>query len=92
MANDVSTTTIRKNGYVLTPGCYVGAQAQEGFSPRNLKYMRRFAQAFPDEPIVQEVLAQITWHHNITILDKAKDIVARKFYVKAAIQHGRSQE
>ena len=28
----------------------------EGFSPRNLKYMRAFAQAWPDEPIVQEAL------------------------------------
>jgi hypothetical protein len=36
----------------------------KGFSPRNLKYMRRFAQAYPDEPIVQEVLAQITWCHH----------------------------
>lgn len=35
----------------------------KGFSPRNLKYMRRFAEAYPDEPIVQEVLAQITWYH-----------------------------
>ena len=47
----------------------------KGFSPRNLKYMRRFAEAYPDEPIVQEVLAQITWYHNITILDKVTDTV-----------------
>src|SRR5262245_31421390 len=26
----------------------------EGFSPRNLKYMRSFAEAWPEEPIVQE--------------------------------------
>lgn len=63
----------------------------KGFSPRNLKYMRRFAQAYPDESIVQEVLAQITWYHNITILDKVKDTVARNFYVRAAIQHGWSR-
>lgn len=31
----------------------------KGFSPRNLKYMRSFAEAYPDGPIVQEVLAQI---------------------------------
>jgi predicted nuclease of restriction endonuclease-like (RecB) superfamily len=42
----------------------------KGFSPRNLKYMRRYAETYPDEPIVQEVLAQITWYHNITILEK----------------------
>jgi len=31
-----------------------------GFSPRNLKYMRTFADAWPNRLIVQEVLAQIT--------------------------------
>lgn len=35
----------------------------KGFSPRNLKYMRAFAQAWPDEAIVQEALAQLPWYH-----------------------------
>ena len=30
-----------------------------GFSPRNLKYMRAFAAAWPDELFVQQVAAQI---------------------------------
>ncbi|MBR1556299.1 MAG: hypothetical protein IJ647_00850 [Prevotella sp.] len=29
-----------------------------GFSPRNLKYMRRFAEVWPDETIVQRTVAQ----------------------------------
>ncbi len=29
----------------------------KGLSPRNLKYMRAFAETYPDEPIVQAVLA-----------------------------------
>ena len=41
-----------------------------GFSERNLKYMRKFAQTYPDFLIVQEVLAQLTWYHNIALLDK----------------------
>jgi predicted nuclease of restriction endonuclease-like (RecB) superfamily len=36
----------------------------QGFSPRNLKYMRAFAQAWPDEAIVQQLAAQIPWFHN----------------------------
>src|ERR1700736_1408929 len=32
----------------------------QGFSPRNLKYMRALAEAWPDEAIVQEPLAQLT--------------------------------
>ena len=39
---------------------------------RNLKYMRRFAEEYPDNEIVQEVLAQLTWYHNITLLEKIK--------------------
>src|SRR5712691_12474925 len=40
----------------------------KGFSSRNLKYMRAFAEAWPDRAFVQEVLAQISWYHNITTL------------------------
>jgi hypothetical protein len=29
----------------------------QGFSPRNLKYMRAFAEAWPDEAIVQQLVA-----------------------------------
>lgn len=41
----------------------------KGFSPRNLKYMRAFAVAWPDQAIVQEALAQLPWYHHI-----AKDL------------------
>lgn len=42
----------------------------KGCSACNLKYMRKFADTFADFAIVQAVLAQIMWHHNITLLDK----------------------
>jgi predicted nuclease of restriction endonuclease-like (RecB) superfamily len=32
---------------------------QQGFSPRNLKYMRAFAEAWPEPPIVQQAVAQL---------------------------------
>jgi predicted nuclease of restriction endonuclease-like (RecB) superfamily len=63
----------------------------KGFSPRNLKYMRRFAEAYQDETIVQEVLAQITWYHHITILEKVKEPEARDFYLRGTISHGWSR-
>ncbi len=53
----------------------------KGVSPRNLKYMRALAEAWTDEHIVQEVLAQITWYHNITLLEKVKDPADRLWYV-----------
>ena len=33
----------------------------KGFSSRNLKYMRSFAEAWTDEHIVQQLAAQIPW-------------------------------
>ncbi len=49
----------------------------QGLSPRNLKYMRAFAAAWPNRQIVQEVLARITWYHNIALLEKLSDPEAR---------------
>jgi predicted nuclease of restriction endonuclease-like (RecB) superfamily len=40
----------------------------QGFSPRNLKYMRAFAEAWPDDQFVQEVLAQLPWYHQLALL------------------------
>ena len=48
----------------------------KGLSPRNLKYMRAFAAAWPDRSIVQEALAQITWYHNITLIEKLDAAIA----------------
>lgn len=42
----------------------------KGFSPRNLNYMRAFAQAWPDAAIVQQAVAQLPWGHNVVLLDK----------------------
>jgi predicted nuclease of restriction endonuclease-like (RecB) superfamily len=63
----------------------------KGFSPRNLKYMRAFAEAWPDEAFVQAVLAQITWYHNLAILEKLAAAEDRIWYAKATIQHAWSR-
>jgi predicted nuclease of restriction endonuclease-like (RecB) superfamily len=42
----------------------------KGFSPRNLQYMRALAEAYPDEQIVLQVIAQIPWGHNQSLLNK----------------------
>jgi len=59
-----------------------------GLSPRNLKYMRAFASAWPEHQIVQEVLAQITWYHNIALLEKLDDAQMRLWYARKAIANG----
>jgi predicted nuclease of restriction endonuclease-like (RecB) superfamily len=63
----------------------------KGLSSRNLKYMRTFCAAWPDRAIVQAPLAQITWYHNIALLEKVSSKADRLWYARAAIQHGWSQ-
>nr|WP_202901589.1 DUF1016 N-terminal domain-containing protein [Bryobacter aggregatus] len=63
----------------------------QGFSTRNLKYMRAFADAWPEESIVQQAAAQLPWFHNCTLVNKVKDPAERLWYVHAAIEHGWSR-
>lgn len=63
----------------------------QGFSPRNLKYMRSFAQAWPDESIVQAPLAQITWYHNLALLEKVRLPETRLWYARQTIENGWSR-
>lgn len=63
----------------------------KGFSSRNLKYMRAFAQAWPDEAIVQQAAAQIPWFHNCVLLDKVKDANERQWYTRQTIEQGWSR-
>jgi predicted nuclease of restriction endonuclease-like (RecB) superfamily len=63
----------------------------KGFSPRNLKYMRSFAEAWPDEQFVQQVAAQLPWFHNCVLLDKVKEPSDREWYARKAIENGWSR-
>jgi predicted nuclease of restriction endonuclease-like (RecB) superfamily len=63
----------------------------KGLSPRNLKYMRAFAEAYPEESIVQEVLAQITWYHNIALVEKLKSSEERLWYARKTVEYGWSR-
>lgn len=98
----------------------------KGLSPRNIKYMRAFAEAYPSFTIVQppvaqlqiaenEVetkvqatpaqinipaqtakvqvpLAQLSWYHHTTLLDKIKDRTIRDFYIRKAVENGWSRD
>ena len=59
-----------------------------GFSIRNLKNMRKFAEEYPDFEFVQSVTAQITWTHNVLLLDKIKDVEVRKWYINETVKNG----
>lgn len=62
-----------------------------GFSPRNPKYMRAFAVAYPDQGMVQQIAAQIPWTHNCLLLDKIKDPAERAWYAQQTIVNGWSR-
>ena len=97
---------------------------QQGFSSRNLKYMRAFAEAWPEvksvhQPgaqmtgagkskapivqrsaaqlpdampqIVQAPLAQLSWYHHLTLLDKLSSSSDRLWYAAKAVEHGWSR-
>ncbi len=63
----------------------------KGFSPRNLKYMRAFAEAWPDQSFVQGVLAQLPWYHQLALLDKLPGPETRRWYASKAIEHNWSR-
>lgn len=62
-----------------------------GFSPRNIKYMRKFAECWPDFEIVQRVVAQIPWRSNISLMDKLPDEESRIWYAQKTIENGWSK-
>ena len=62
-----------------------------GYSVRNLKYMAKFALAYPDEEFVQQPVAQIPWGHNITLLDKLSDNKERLWYAEKIAENGWSR-
>jgi predicted nuclease of restriction endonuclease-like (RecB) superfamily len=62
-----------------------------GFSRTNLLYMRAFAEAWPDESIVQQLVGQLPWGHNVRILDMVKTDAERRWYIQQAVKHGWSR-
>lgn len=63
----------------------------QGFSVRNLKYMRAFAMAWSDEAFVQAVLHKLPWYHHLALLDKLQDSETRRWYAAKAIEHNWSR-
>jgi predicted nuclease of restriction endonuclease-like (RecB) superfamily len=62
-----------------------------GLSARNLKYMRAFAEAWPDLEFVQQVVALLPWGHNVRLLDAVKAAPERTWYARQAIENGWSR-
>ena len=63
-----------------------------GFSPRNRKYMRAFAEAWPDRAIVQRTVAQLPWRSNLALIEKLEHPEARLWYAQKTIENGWSRD
>ena len=63
-----------------------------GFSVRNLIYMRQFALAYPSPEIVKQPVSQLAWGHNIRLMQKVKDTSQRLWYAQKAIENGWSRD
>lgn len=61
-----------------------------GFSFRNIKYMRQFAQVYSDENRAAAA-AQIPWGHNMVILDRVEDNAQKMWYIQQTIENGWSR-
>ncbi len=62
-----------------------------GFSARNLKYMRKFSESWPERAIVQASLAQISWYHNIALIEKLCEENLRLWYAQKSFENGWSR-
>lgn len=61
----------------------------KGFSRTNVYSMRAFAAAWDGAyPIVQTVSGQISWSHNVLLLNKLDAQNLRRWYAEKTVQHG----
>ena len=59
-----------------------------GYSVRNLKYMKKFANLFTEDIIEQMGFAGLTWYHHMALMDKTKDEDHYLWYLSKAIENG----
>lgn len=67
------------------------AYSVKGFSSQNLWYMRQLYLEYQDEPILQQVVGELSWSANLLILSKIKDRSAREYYLRKAVEMGWSR-
>jgi predicted nuclease of restriction endonuclease-like (RecB) superfamily len=64
----------------------------KGLSPRNLRQMRTFANAWPHQAYAQGPLAQLPWHHHLTLIQKLDTLNLRLWYAKQAVEEAWTHE
>jgi len=63
-----------------------GFPRNSGFSYANLDRMRKFHLTYKDNPKLAQLVREIPWGQNITILEKLKDNYQREYYLRMTIR------
>ncbi len=63
----------------------------KGYSVRNLRYMRKFAELFDDIKNLQVPLADLTWYHLQTLMDRVNNKDAYLWYTEKTLENGWSR-
>ena len=66
-------------------GSFPGSKA---FSVQNLWYMQQFNQEYHDNEILQPLVGDISWSHNLVIMSRCKDPLEREFYLRMTRKFG----
>lgn len=61
---------------------------QRGWSSRNLWLMKQFYEIYRNNEILQPMVAEIGWTHNVLIMSKCKDNLEREFYIRMTRKFG----
>ena len=64
---------------------FPGAQ---GYSARNLWYMRNFFDQYSENTKLQPMVAEISWSKNMVIMERCKDNLEREFYIQMSKKFG----
>jgi len=60
----------------------------QGFTARNLWFMRQFYVEYSANKILKPLVSEISWSKNIVIMQKCKDDLEREFYIKIVKKFG----
>ncbi len=62
-----------------------------GFSTQNLWFMRQFYLEYKNDSILQQLVRELPWGHNILIFSRIKNKKEREYYLKASAEMGWSR-
>ena len=63
----------------------------QGFSERNIWYMRNFYLCYGKKSKLQPLVAEIGWTHNLIVMEKCEDYLEREFYIRMTRRMGWSK-